>query len=123
MWFITWVGLFAGNFEPDVFEYVVALSIVHFLIFLVLFSFDTMAFPVQLRFAYLLWVFFGTYIPSLRILLYIAMVGLATNLFIGYCPLARMMYLLPWYRKEPLTLDLIKKIIFTPPVKGQFKPS
>jgi hypothetical protein len=33
-----------------------------------------------------------------------------------------MMYLLPWNREEPLSFNLLKRVILTPPVQGRFKP-
>ena len=56
-------------------------------------------------------------------LMYITLVGLATNLFLGYCPLARMMYLLPWNRDEAFSAGLLGRVFFSPPVKGQFTPA
>ena len=123
IWFITFLGLVAGFFYRIFYEYVVILSAVHALLFFILFRFKVSAFPVQLRIAYLIWVALGTYVPHLVILMYITTVGLASNLFLGYCPLARMMYLLPWNRKEPFSFNLLMRVILTPPVKGRFKPA
>jgi len=122
LWFVTWLGLIAGLFDRTYFEYVVFFSAAHAILFLILTNFRVMAFPVQLRISYLVWVAVGTYVPYLVILMYITTIGLASNLFLNYCPLARMMYLLPWNREEPLTYSLIERVILTPPVSGQFKP-
>ena len=122
LWFVTWVGLIIGFFNRGYFEYVVFFSAVHAILFLVLTNFRVMAFPVQLRISYLVWVAVGTYVPYLVILMYITTIGLASNLFLNYCPLARMMYLLTWNREESLTFSLIKRVILTPPVSDQFKP-
>jgi hypothetical protein len=105
-----------------VFEYVVIFSALHAVLFLVLFGFKVSPFPVQVRIAYFVWVAVGTYVPYMVILMYITLVGLATNLFLGYCPLARMIYLMPWNRDESLSLVLVRKVIFSPPMPGQFKP-
>ena len=43
-----------------------------------------------------------------------SLIGLATNRFWG-CPLARLMYLMPWSRSQTLSLDLVGRIIFGPP--------
>jgi hypothetical protein len=104
------------------FEYVVLFSAAHAVLFLVLFGFDVKPFPVQVRIAYFIWVALGTYGPYLVVLMYITLVGLATNLFLGYCPLARMMYLMPWNRSEPFSLNLVGRVFFSPPVAGQFEP-
>jgi len=122
LWFITWLGLLLGLFERTAYEFVVLFSALHALLILFLLGFRIAAFPAQVRLAYFAWVAVGTYVPFMEILLYITMVGLASNLFIGYCPLARMMYLLPWNRAEPFSLELLKRVFFSPPVAGQFKP-
>ena len=55
-------------------------------------------------------------------LMYITLVGLATNLFLAYCPLARMMYLLPWNNDEEFSLRLLGRGFFSPPMPGNFEP-
>jgi hypothetical protein len=122
LWFITWLGLVLGVFEPVYFEFVVTFSALHALLFLTLFQFKARPFPVQVRLAYFIWVAVGTYVPYMLFLMYITLVGLATNLFLGYCPLARMMNLLPWNRQEKLSLDLFRRVYFSSPVSGRFKP-
>jgi len=121
LWFVTWVGLIIGFFNRSYYEYVVFFSAAHAILFLILTNFRVMAFPVQLRISYLAWVAVGTYVPYLVILMYITTIGLASNLFLNYCPLARMMYLLPWNREETLTYSLIKRVILTPPVLPHFR--
>jgi hypothetical protein len=122
MWFITWIGLLAGLFDRVFYEYVVVFSAVHALLVLFLLRFRISAFPAQVRVAYFAWVVIGTYAPYMVILMYITTVGLATNLFVGYCPLARTMYLFPWNREESFSLELIVRVFFSPPVVGQFIP-
>ena len=99
LWFITWLGLLAGFFNREYYEYVVFFSAAHAVFVLVLLQFNAAAFPAQVRIAYFLWVAVGTYVPYMTILMYFTTVGLATKLFVGYSPLARMLYLLPWNRK------------------------
>lgn len=123
LWFITFAGLVLGFFYRQFYEYVVYFSAAHALLFLIFFRFQIKAFPVQLRITYLIWVVVGTYVPHMVILMYITTIGLASNLFIGYCPLARMMYLLPWNREESFSFGLLKRVILTPPVPGRFKPA
>ena len=122
LWFVVWVGLLLGIFYKVFYEYVVIYSALHALAFFFLFNFKVRPFPVQIRFAYLIWVLLGTYVPHMTILMYITTVGLGTNLFLNYCPLARMLYLLPWNREESFSLNLVKRVILTPPVPGLFKP-
>jgi len=116
------VGLIAGFFDRYWFTGVVAFSALHAVLFLQLFSFRITPFPVQVRIAYLIWVALGTYVPGMMILMYITVVGLATNLFLGYCPLARMMYLVPWNLSQEFSLNLLGRVIFSPPMHGKFEP-
>lgn len=123
LWFITWLGLLAGFYDRVYYEWVVVFSALHAAAFLLLLKFNIKAFPVQVRIAYFIWVAIGTIIPYMIVLMYITTVGLFTNLFLNYCPLARMMYLMPWNREEPLSISLILKVFINPPVEGQFKPT
>ena len=122
LWFVTWIGLLAGVFDPVFYEYVVVFSAAHALLVLFLIRFRISAFPAQVRLAYLVWVAVGTYVPYMVILMYITTVGITTNLFVGYCPLARMMYLFPWNREEQLSFKLVARVFLSPPVTGEFKP-
>ena len=122
LWLITWAGLVGGVFYQVLFEYVVLFSAGHALLFFILFRFAVDPFPVQVRIAYFIWVAVGTYVPYMIVLMYISLVGLATNLFLGYCPLARMMYLMPWNRDHKLSMELVGRVILSPPVSGKFQP-
>lgn len=122
LWFITWLGLLAGLYDRVYWEYVVLFSALHAVLFLGLNGFGVKPFPVQVRIAYLIWVTIGTYAPYMVFLMYITMVGLASNLFVGYCPLARMMYLMPWNRDDAFSAGLLTRVFFSPPVAGKFKP-
>ncbi len=122
LWFVTWVGLLAGLFDRVFYEYVVIFSAVHALLVLFLVRFRMAVFPAQIRIAYFVWVAIGTYVPYMVILMYITTIGVATNLFVNYCPLARMMYLFPWNREEPFSFGLVVRVFLSPPVAGKFKP-
>jgi len=122
LWFVTWVGLVVGLFDREFYEYVVYLSAAHAVLVLWLFGFRLSPFPVHVRIAYLAWVAAGAYVPYMTILMYITTVGLATNLFLGYCPLARTMYLMPWNRQEPMSFGLLVRVFISPPVAGRFVP-
>jgi len=123
LWFVTWLGLVGGLFDRVYFEYVVVFSALHAVLFLALNGFKIKPFPVQVRIAYFAWVAAGTYIPNMLFLMYITLVGLAANIFLGYCPLARMMYLMPWNRDESFSISLMGRVFLSPPMHGQFKPS
>jgi len=122
LWFVTWIGLLAGLFDREFYEYVVIFSAAHALLVLFLLRFRVAAFPAQVRIAYYIWVAVGTYVPYMVILMYITTIGLATNLFGSYCPLARMMYLFPWNREETFSLNLVARVFLSPPVAGKFRP-
>ena len=122
IWFVTWIGLVAGYFYRVYYEYVVYFTAAHTLLLFFLTGFRIRLFPVQVRVAYLIWVTIGTYVPHMIILMYITTIGLATNLFLDYCPLARMMYLFHWNRSEPFSLELVKNVFISPPSEGQFNP-
>jgi len=122
LWFVTWLGLVGGLFDRVFYEYVVIFSALHAILFLVLNGFKVAPFPVQVRIAYFVWVAAGTYVPYLTVLMYITLVGLATNIFLGYCPLARMMYLMPWNNTENFSLDFVRRVFFSPPTRGKFEP-
>lgn len=122
LWAATWVGLLAGCFDPIYWRWVVVFSAGHALLMLALVGHRPLAFPAQLRIAYFAWVALGTYAPYSSSMMYVTLVGLAANLLIGWCPLARMMYLLPWNRQEPLDLDLLARVFLSGPVPGRFQP-
>lgn len=122
LWFIIWLGLLAGLVDRVFWQYVVYFSAFHALLVLFLFGWRFSPFPVQVRVAYFLWVAVGTYIPYMEILMYITLVGLATNLFLEYCPLARMLYLLPWNREESFSMNLVRRVFLSPPKPGKFTP-
>jgi hypothetical protein len=121
LWFITWLGLVGGLFDRLYFEYVVLFSALHALLFLWMNGFNVKPLPVQVRIADFIWVAAGTYVPHLTVLMYIACVGLATNLFLGYCLLARMMSLMPWNLKEKFSLGLVGRVFLSPPMPGKFE--
>lgn len=123
LWFVTWLGLIAGVYDRVFFEYVAIFSLFHAILFLALFRLRVEPFPVQVRIAYFIWVAVGAYLPGMVFLMYITLVGLATNLFAGYCPLARLMYLMPWNRDEELSANLIGRVLLSPPTSGRFRPT
>jgi hypothetical protein len=123
LWLVTWLGLLAGLVSRQWYEVVVWFSVIHALIFIYLERFNLTAFPVQVRLAYVAWVAIGSYVPYMGLLMGIATLGLAANLFVGYCPLARMLSLLPINRSEPLSCNLVKRVFLSPPMQGRFIPA
>jgi hypothetical protein len=123
LWLITWLGLTAGIIDRVFFEWVVLFSALHAVFVWSLHDGRITPFPVQVRIAYFVWVAIGTYVPYVAFFMYIALVGLATNLFLGYCPLARLMYLMPWNCDEPFSLELVRRVALSPPSSGRFEPA
>lgn len=75
------------------------------------------AFPVQVRIAYAAILALGLWEPT-RWVIWIPTIGTAAQVLFGYCPLARMLSLLPWNRKERLSLALVRRTFVSRPVRG-----
>ena len=75
------------------------------------------AFPVQVRFAYLLLLLIA--LPeSLQLIYWIPTIGTWAQVLFGYCTMARTVSLLPWNRKEAFSFALLKRTFLSAPVKG-----
>jgi len=75
------------------------------------------AFPVQVRFWYLVLLFVALPEP-LQIVFWVPTVGTWVLLIFGYCTMARCVSLLPWNRNERFSVGLLKKTFFSRPVRG-----
>lgn len=75
------------------------------------------AFPVQVRVAYLALLLCGIWDP-LKSIYWIPLIGTTAMVLSGYCLLARIISLIPWNRREPLSLRLVMRTFFSPPVEG-----
>jgi hypothetical protein len=75
------------------------------------------AFDVQVRLAYLAMLIVGS-IGRLWPILLIQFLGVNALLVADYCPLARMLVLLPWNRRVPLTAALLRWLVLSPPAPG-----
>lgn len=116
-WVISVIFLGWGLFMNEIGFYLAilasAVQITHFFFF----EGGLKAFPVQLRIAYAVLLLIFLWEP-LNVLYWIPFIGTSAMIVFDYCLLARLLSLLPWVRKEPLTLAFIKKRIFSKPVKG-----
>lgn len=75
------------------------------------------AFPVQVRIAYLLLLLLA--LPENHQALYwLPTLGTWARVIFGYCTLARTVSLLPWNRREALSLALLKRTYISAPVRG-----
>lgn len=75
------------------------------------------AFPVQVRFWYLMLLIVALPEP-LRIIYWVPTVGTWAQIIFGYCTMARCVSLLPWNRNQPYSVDLLLKTFISRPVPG-----
>lgn len=75
------------------------------------------AFPVQVRFFYLLLLLIALPEP-LRWLFWIPTIGTWAQVLVGYCTMARLVSLFPWNRHEPLSWRLVWRRFISAPVRG-----
>lgn len=75
---------------------------------------NVLAFSVQLRIAYFM--LLGIcYVPSMRWLYWLPMVGTFALVIFGYCLMARVLSLFPWNCHEALSADLIHRTFWSRP--------
>ena len=75
------------------------------------------AFPVQVRFCYLLFLLMA--LPeTMQWLYWVSTVGTWAQVLFGYCTLARSLSLLPWNRRQQLSSGLIRETFLARPVRG-----
>jgi len=116
-WLVIVIALTAGvaGWTPG-FYLAIALTAVHLIHFAIR-ERSVTAFPVQVRIAYLAFLLIALREP-LRFLYWLPVIGTWSRVLTNYCFLARFISLMPWNRKEALTLSLIKRTFLSPPVKG-----
>jgi len=101
---------------PAGFMFAVAITVIHLLHFIVLQKSVT-AFPIQVRFAYLLLLLIA--LPeNLQPIYWIPTIGTWAQVLFGYCAMARTVSLLPWNRTEPFSLALLTRTFLAAPVRG-----
>jgi len=120
LWVVTVAGLCVGYFDRRVWQWTVWFSAAHAALVLALVRGRPLVFPAQLRIAYTGWIALGTYVPFLEPMLWIATAGGIALLAFDYCPMARTLYLLPWNREEPFSLDMLIRTVISPPRPGRF---
>jgi hypothetical protein len=72
---------------------------------------------VQVRLAYLALLILGL-APAARWVHWVQLAGTSAMVTVGYCPLARLLTLMPWNRDEPLTARLVWETFAAPPGPG-----
>jgi hypothetical protein len=75
------------------------------------------AFPVQVRFGYLLLLLIA--LPeTLQLVYWFPMIGTWAQVLFGYCAMARIVSLFPWNRKEAFSFSLLQRTFLSAPVRG-----
>lgn len=80
------------------------------------------AFPVQVRFWYLMLLMVSLPEP-MQPLYWAPMVGTWLQLIFGYCTMARCVSLFPWNRNEKFSVGLLKRVFLSRPVRGNILQS
>lgn len=74
-------------------------------------------FPTQVRLAYVV-VMAASFLPGGAWLYWVQTTGTTALVVLGYCPLARLLLLLPINRSVPLTTRRVARILLHPPTRG-----
>ncbi len=116
-WFVTACLLTAGiaGFKTG-FLLAIALTVFQLIHFIIR-EHGLTAFPVQVRFWYLVLLLVALPEP-LQLLYWIPAVGTWAQLIFGYCTMARCVSLFPWNSKERFSFGLLKKTFLSRPVRG-----
>ena len=116
-WLVTACLLTAGVAGyPLAFLLAIGLTVVQ-LIHFVIRERGVTAFPVQVRFWYLVLLLIA-FIEPLRLIYWIPTIGTWAQLIFGYCTMARCVSLLPWNKSEPYSVGLLAKTFLSRPVRG-----
>ena len=117
IWLVTASWLIVGFvLHPAGFIAAIVLSLGQSVYFLWrLRSFTPYAVQIRLAYTALLVVCF---VPGMRWLYWMPACGTFALVLFGYCLMARVLSLMPWNRLVPLSLALVNRTLFTPPVIG-----
>lgn len=116
-WLLTAILLTVGVFGNTI-GYTLAIVLTLFqLIYYIFRKKSIKAFPVQVRFWYLILLLLA-FPGIMQWLFWIPCIGTWSQIIFGYCAMARMVSLLPWNRKEVFTMRLLKKTFLSLPVRG-----
>ena len=75
------------------------------------------AFPVQVRFWYLMLLLVSLPEP-MQWLYWVPLIGTWAQILFGYCAMARLVSLWPWNREQKISLNYLVKTFLSRPVKG-----
>ena len=111
----TGLGLGVAGWSPG-YGFAIGVTLVHGIHYLSR-GHAPMSLPLQVRVAYLGFLFLGLWLP-LSLLHWLQLAGTSALLAFDYCPLARALALMPWNRRMPLSAALIRRVFLTLPVRG-----
>lgn len=116
-WLVT-VGLLTAGVSGWPAGFMLAIGLTVFqLVHFIMRERSISAFPIQVRFAYLLLLLIA--LPEkLQLIYWIPTIGTWAQVLFGYCTMARTVSLLPWNRKEAFSFALLKRTFFSAPTKG-----
>ncbi len=116
-WLVTACMLSAGVAGyPNGFALAIGLTMFQLLHFM-LRERSITAFPVQVRFWYLLLLLVALPQP-LQVIYWIPTIGTWAQLIFGYCTMARCVSLFPWNRDQRFSVALLKRTFLSRPVRG-----
>lgn len=78
---------------------------------------NLVAFPMQVRLGFIALLMLG-YAPWSGWIHWVQLAGTTALLTVGYCPLARLLCLLPWNSPQPFSWGYARRVIFSPPCDG-----
>jgi hypothetical protein len=116
-WLVTAIFLTVGILGNDL-GFILAIGLTSFqLIHYIIKEKSIKAFPVQVRFWYLILLLVS--LPdTMQWLFWIPCIGTWAQIIFGYCAMARMVSLWSWNRQEVFSLKLLNKTFLSRPVKG-----
>jgi hypothetical protein len=116
-WFITVVSVAIAMFiMPSAIYLAIGITAIHTLHFQLKQPGIT-AFPIQVRISYIGLLSLGL-IPEFSWIYWILLIGGSVKLITSYCPLARLVSLMPWNRTQSMSWRLLKRVILTPTISG-----
>lgn len=119
-WLVTACLLTAGVAGyPIGFILAIGFTVFHLLHFMIREQSVT-AFPIQVRFWYLMLLLVALPEP-LQIIYWVPAVGTWAQLIFGYCMMARCVSLLPWNRDQAFSVDLLSRTFFSRPMRGDIR--
>ncbi len=116
-WLVT-AGLLTYGVLGDEIGFTLAIALTVFqLIHFVIRDRSITAFPIQVRFWYLILLIVALPEP-LQPIYWIPTIGTWAQIIFGYCTMARCVALFPWNRTRPFSMALLRETFFSRPVRG-----